>query len=77
MALPGGTMEVRSLEGSHSGSKTCRDSRRTAGQNSLSSGTKGKAPGARALGCRGEGLTYLKMWLRESNRQASTDMSIS
>lgn len=24
-----------------------------------------------------EGLTYLKMWLRESNRQASTDMSIS
>lgn len=24
-----------------------------------------------------EGLTYLKMWLRESNRQARTDMSIS
>lgn len=31
----------------------------------------------RPLGCGGEGLTYLKMWLRESNRQASTDRSIS
>lgn len=36
---------------------------------------KGEEPGLGPWGA--EDLTYLKMWLRESNRQASTDMSIS
>ena len=56
MGLPGGIMGVRGLEGSYSGSKTCRGSSRTAGQNSLSSETKGKAPGAGALGFGGSHL---------------------